>query len=36
MRTMRYTESRARYTGMLDAVIDDREEQALTETAYLT
>ncbi len=30
MRTMSYTESRARYAEVLDAVVDDREEIVIT------
>lgn len=30
MRTMSYTESRARYAEVLDAVVDDREEVVIT------
>lgn len=32
MRTMSYTESRARYAEVLDAVVDDREEIVITRT----
>ena len=44
MKTMSYTESRARYAEVLDGVVDDREEvvivsladyESLRETAYL-
>ncbi|CAB4734093.1 unannotated protein [freshwater metagenome] len=30
MRTMSYTESRARYAEVLDSVVDDREEVVIT------
>ncbi|MFT4088295.1 MAG: type II toxin-antitoxin system prevent-host-death family antitoxin [Gordonia sp. (in: high G+C Gram-positive bacteria)] len=30
MRTMNYTESRARYAEVLDSVVDDREEVIIT------
>ncbi len=32
MRTMSYTESRARYAEVLDAVVDDHEEIVITRT----
>ncbi|MFD9779604.1 type II toxin-antitoxin system Phd/YefM family antitoxin [[Kitasatospora] papulosa] len=34
MRTMTYTESRARYAETLDAVIDDREEVIVTRAGH--
>ncbi len=34
MRTMSYTESRARYAEMLDGVIDDREEAVITRAGH--
>ncbi len=34
MRTMTYTESRARYAETLNAVVDDREEVAITRAGH--
>lgn len=34
MRTMSYTESRARYAEMLDGVINDREEVVITRAGH--
>lgn len=34
MRTMSYTESRARYAEVLDAVVDDREEVVVTRAGH--
>lgn len=34
MKTMSYTESRARYAEMLDGVIDDREEVVITRAGH--
>lgn len=34
MRTMTYTESRARYAEVLDAVVNDREEIVITRTGH--
>lgn len=34
MKTMSYTESRARYAEVLDSVIDDREEVVVTRTGH--
>ncbi|MDX3185330.1 type II toxin-antitoxin system prevent-host-death family antitoxin [Streptomyces sp. FT05W] len=34
MRTMTYTESRARYAETLDAVVDDREEVIVTRAGH--
>ncbi|MEU8854389.1 MULTISPECIES: type II toxin-antitoxin system Phd/YefM family antitoxin [Streptomyces] len=34
MRTMTYTESRARYAETLDAVVDDREEVIITRAGH--
>jgi len=34
MKTMSYTESRARYAEVLDAVIDDREEIVVTRSGH--
>lgn len=34
MRTMTYSESRARYAEVLDAVIDDREEIVITRAGH--
>jgi antitoxin YefM len=34
MRTMTYTESRARYAELLDAVVDDREEVVITRAGH--
>lgn len=34
MRTMSYTESRARYAEVLDAVVDDREEIVITRAGH--
>lgn len=34
MKTMSYTESRARYAEVLDSVIDDREEIVITRTGH--
>ena len=34
MRTMSYTESRARYAEVLDAVTDDREEIVITRAGH--
>jgi antitoxin YefM len=34
VRTMSYTESRARYAEILDAVVDDREEVVITRTGH--
>ncbi len=34
MRTMSYTESRARYAEVLDAVVDDREEIIITRAGH--
>lgn len=34
MKTMSYTESRARYAEVLDAVIDDREEIVITRAGH--
>lgn len=34
MRTMSYTESRARYAEVLDAVIEDREEIVITRAGH--
>jgi len=34
MRTMSYTESRARYAEILDAVTDDREEIVITRAGH--
>ncbi|MCY1652020.1 type II toxin-antitoxin system prevent-host-death family antitoxin [Streptomyces sp. NPDC047726] len=34
MRTMTYTESRARYAETLDAVLDDREEVIVTRAGH--
>lgn len=34
MRTMSYTESRARYAEVLDAVVNDREEVVITRAGH--
>ena len=34
MKTMSYTESRARYAEVLDSVIDDREEVVITRAGH--
>ncbi len=34
MRTMTYTESRARYAEVLNAVVDDREEVVITRAGH--
>lgn len=34
MRTMSYSESRARYAEVLDAVVDDREEIVITRAGH--
>ena len=34
MRTMSYTESRARYAEVLDSVVDDREEVVITRAGH--
>lgn len=34
MRTMSYTESRARYAEVLDSVVDDREEIVITRAGH--
>ncbi len=34
MKTMRYTESRARYAEVLDSVVDDREEVVITRAGH--
>lgn len=34
MRTMSYTESRARYAEVLDSVVDDREEIIITRSGH--
>lgn len=34
MKTMSYTESRANYAAMLDAVVDDREEVVITRAGH--
>ena len=34
MRTMSYTESRARYAEVLDAVVNDREEVVVTRSGH--
>lgn len=34
MRTMSYTESRARYAEVLDSVVDDREEVIITRAGH--
>lgn len=34
MKTMSYTESRARYAEVLDSVIDDREEVVITRSGH--
>lgn len=34
MRTMNYTESRARYAEVLDSVVDDREEVVITRSGH--
>lgn len=34
MRTMTYSESRARYAEVLDAVVDDREEIVITRAGH--
>lgn len=34
MRTMSYTESRARYAEVLDSVVDDREEVIVTRAGH--
>ncbi|GAB3757860.1 type II toxin-antitoxin system Phd/YefM family antitoxin [Microlunatus parietis] len=34
MRTMSYTESRARYAEVLDSVVDDREEVVVTRAGH--
>jgi len=34
MRTMSYTESRARYAEVLDRVVDDREEVVITRAGH--
>lgn len=34
MRTMSYSESRARYAEVLDAVVDDREEFVITRAGH--
>ncbi len=34
MKTMSYTESRARYAEVLDAVVDDREEIVITRAGH--
>lgn len=34
MRTMSYTESRARYAEVLDSVVDDREEVVITRSGH--
>ena len=34
MRTMSYTESRARYAEVLDAVVDDREEVVISRAGH--
>lgn len=34
MRTMSYTESRARYAEVLDAVVNDREEVVITRSGH--
>ncbi|WP_152364000.1 type II toxin-antitoxin system prevent-host-death family antitoxin [Microlunatus speluncae] len=34
MRTMSYTESRARYAEVLDSVVDDREEVIVTRSGH--
>lgn len=34
MRTMSYTESRARYAEVLDAVVNDREEIVITRSGH--
>lgn len=34
MKTMSYTESRARYAEVLDAVVDDREEVVITRAGH--
>jgi antitoxin YefM len=34
MKTMTYTESRARYAEVLDSVIDDREEVVITRAGH--
>lgn len=34
MKTMSYSESRAKYAEMLDAVIDDREEVVITRAGH--
>jgi antitoxin YefM len=34
VRTMSYTESRARYAEILDAVVNDREEVVITRTGH--
>lgn len=34
MRTMSYTESRAKYAEVLDAVVNDREEIAITRAGH--
>lgn len=34
MKTMNYTESRARYAEVLDSVVDDREEVVITRAGH--
>ncbi|MGC3993059.1 MAG: type II toxin-antitoxin system Phd/YefM family antitoxin [Propionicimonas sp.] len=34
MKTLSYTESRARYAEVLDAVVDDREEIVITRAGH--
>ena len=34
MKTMSYTESRARYAEVLDSVVDDREEVVITRAGH--
>ncbi|QDZ15972.1 type II toxin-antitoxin system Phd/YefM family antitoxin [Humibacter ginsenosidimutans] len=34
MKTMSYTESRARYADVLDSVVDDREEVVVTRSGH--